>query len=80
MNSYQAFDEKVAVSNQFPNAISCLTRAFQDDPVLAYLFEDEEQRPLLLSAFFANRSIASCTLTVLGAGMLRYLLVAKYTA
>lgn len=55
MNSYQAFDEKVAVSNQFPNAISCLTRAFQDDPVLAYLFEDDEQRPLLLSAFFANR-------------------------
>ena len=55
MNSYQAFNEKVAVSKQFPNAISCLTRAFQDDPVLAYLFEDEEQRPLLLSAFFANR-------------------------
>ena len=55
MNKYQDFEEKVADLNQYPNAISCLTRAFQEDPVLSYLFEDEEQRPLLLSAFFANR-------------------------
>ena len=39
----------------YPEAVACLTAAFQEDPVLAYLFEDEEQRPLMLAAFFANR-------------------------
>ncbi len=39
----------------YPEAVACLTAAFQEDPVLSYLFEDEEQRPLMLAAFFANR-------------------------
>ena len=55
MNIINKSPVSVASSGHYPNAISCLTRAFQDDPVLAYLFEDEQQRPLLLSAFFANR-------------------------
>ena len=29
----------------YPEAVACLTAAFQEDPVLSYLFEDEEQRP-----------------------------------
>ncbi len=39
----------------YPEAVACLTAAFQEDPVLSYLFEDEEKRPLMLAAFFANR-------------------------
>ena len=52
----------VADPKQFPDAVASLTEAFFEDPVLSYLFEDEEYRPLLLSAFFANR-LASRTET-----------------
>ena len=45
----------VANPKQYPDAAASLTEAFLEDPVLSYLFEDEEHRPLLLSAFFANR-------------------------
>ena len=45
----------VADPKQYPDAAASLTEAFLEDPVLSYLFEDEEYRPLLLSAFFANR-------------------------
>ena len=45
----------VANPKQYPAAAASLTEAFLEDPVLSYLFEDEEHRPLLLSAFFANR-------------------------
>ena len=45
----------VADPKQYPDAAASLTEAFLEDPVLSYLFEDEEHRPLLLSAFFANR-------------------------
>ena len=46
---------EVAHPKQYPDATACLTEAFMEDPVISYLFEDEERRPLLLSAFFANR-------------------------
>ena len=52
----------VANPKQYPDAVASLTEAFLEDPVLSYLFEDEEYRPLLLSAFFANR-LASRTET-----------------
>ena len=52
----------VADPKQYPDAVASLTEAFLEDPVLSYLFEDEEYRPLLLSAFFANR-LASRTET-----------------
>ena len=45
----------VADPKQYPDATASLTEAFLEDPVLSYLFEDEEHRPLLQSAFFANR-------------------------
>ena len=45
----------IAQPEQFPEANACLTEAFMEDPVISYLFEDAERRPLLLSAFFANR-------------------------
>ena len=59
MNSPQTC---VANPKQYPDAAASLTEAFLEDPVLSYLFEDEEYRPLLLSAFFANR-LASRTET-----------------
>tara|TARA_B110000438_G_C15763046_1_gene628218 strand:- start:396 stop:1001 length:606 start_codon:yes stop_codon:yes gene_type:complete len=40
---------------QFPDATACLTEAFLEDPVMSYIFEDKGHRPLLLSAFYANR-------------------------
>jgi ribosomal protein S18 acetylase RimI-like enzyme len=52
----------IANPKQYPDAVASLTEAFLEDPVLSYLFEDEEYRPLLLSAFFANR-LASRTET-----------------
>ena len=48
-------DTCVADPKQYPDATASLTEAFLEDPVISYLFEDEEYRPLLLSAFFANR-------------------------
>ena len=45
----------IADPKQYPDAVASLTEAFLEDPVLSYLFEDEEHRPLLQSAFFANR-------------------------
>ena len=45
----------IAQPEQFPEANACLTEAVTEDPVISYLFEDAERRPLLLSAFFANR-------------------------
>ena len=41
----------VADPKQYPDATASLTEAFLEDPVLSYLFEDEEHRPLLQSAF-----------------------------
>ena len=51
------FEEELNLSTPalYPEAVACLTAAFLEDPVLSYLFEDEEQRPLMLAAFFANR-------------------------
>ena len=46
---------RLTTSALYPEAVACLTASFQEDPVLSYLFEDEEQRPLMLAAFFANR-------------------------
>ena len=48
----------VADPKQYPDAVASLTEAFLEDPVVSYLFEDEEHRPLLQSAFFANRLAA----------------------
>ena len=53
---------RIANPKQYPDAVASLTEAFLEAPVLSYLFEDEEYRPLLLSAFFANR-LASRTET-----------------
>ena len=51
-------DTFVADSKQYPDATASLTEAFLEDPVISYLFEDEEYRPLLLSAFFSeDRSV-----------------------
>ena len=46
-------DTCVADPKQYPDATASLTEAFLEDPVISYLFDDEEYWPLLLSAGFA---------------------------
>ena len=41
----------IAQPEQFPEANACLTEAFMEDPVISYLFEDAERRPLCFRHF-----------------------------